>query len=272
MSRDFSNLLRSHISEGRLICVEIGSVLDFDFFAYPLIRDIVDAISDKVCAFKVNPAPFFAHGYLGFRSLLCIASYITSSTDVPFILDIKGGDVAYTNMHWVDFAFNTVSADAVVVHPWGGFDPLDCFFDDSSKGTFVWTRSSASGDGPQAFSTISAGISEPVYSRVARTAFSRWGENSGFGIVAGANDISALVRVRRIVGDTVPIMVPGIGNQGGRIADVIPAVLGNSAGGTFILVCGRTVMRASLDRNPVVAVRRRIEEVYGHVFTTLAYL
>ena len=143
MSRNFSDLLHSHKSEGRVICVEIGPVLDLDFFTYPLICNIVDALSDKVCAFKANPAPFLARGDLGFRALICIASHITSSTDVPFILDIKGGDVAYTNARWVNFAFNVVGADAIVVHPWGGFEPLDCFFEDSSKGVFLWSRSSA---------------------------------------------------------------------------------------------------------------------------------
>ncbi len=265
MSRNFSDLLRNHESEGKVLCVEIGSVLDSDSFTYPLIRDVVDALSDKVCAFKINPAPFFARDTLGFRSLLLIASYITSSTDVPLILDIKGGDVAYTNTHWVRFAFDVVGADAVVVHPWGGFDPLDCFFEDSSKGVFLWSRSSAPGDGPQTFFTISRWILDFVYRKVTRTAFKRWGANPGFGVVAGANDISALTHVRRIVGNDVPIMVPGVGVQGGRAANFIPAALGKSGKGRVIPVCGRTVIGAFSGPDPVAAVRQRIEEVYEHV-------
>ena len=264
MSRNFSDLLHNLESEGKTICVEIGSALDSDSFTYPLIRDIVDALSDKVCAFKANPAPFFAWGASGFKSLLLIASHITSTTDVPLILDIKGGDVAYTNTHWVDFAFNIVGANAVVVHPWGGFDPLDCFFDDISRGVFVWGRSSAPGDGPQAFPTVSAGVPDLVYRKTARTAFKRWGASPCFGVVAGANDLSALTHMRHIVGNTVPIMVPGIGDQGGKIAEVIPAVLDDAGEGRFVLVCGRAVMRASFGPYPVTAVRRRIEEMYEH--------
>lgn len=265
MSRNFSDLLRNHESEGKVVCVEIGSILDSDSLTYSLIRDTVDALSDKVCAFKANPAPFFARGNPGFRMLSLIASHITTSTDIPFILDIKGGDVSYTNARWVGFAFNVIGADAVVVHPWGGFDPLGCFFDDPSKGVFVWIRSSAPGDGPQAFPTVSAGVPDLVYCKTARTAFRRWGANPCFGVVAGANDLAALISVRRAVGDTVPIMIPGIGHQGGKIADVIPAALGDAGEGRFFLVCGRTITDAFSGLDPVVAVRRRIEEVYEQV-------
>ena len=264
MSRNFSDLLRNRESEGKTVCVELGSLLDSNSFTYPLVRDVVDALSDKVCAFKINPAPFLARDALGFRSLLLIAQYITSATDVPLILDIKAGDVAYTNTHWVNFAFNVVGADAVVVHPWGGFDPLDCFFDNSAKGVFVWCRSSAPGDGPQTFFTISKWIFDLVYRKVTRTAFKRWGANPGFGVVAGANDISALTHVRRIVGNDIPIMVPGIGVQGGRAANFIPAVLGKSGKGRVIFVCGRTIIDAFSGPDPVAAVRRRIEEMYEH--------
>lgn len=265
MSRNFSDLLRNHESEGKVVCVEIGSILDSDSLTYSLIHDTVDALSDKVCAFKANPVPFFARGNPGFRMLSLIASHITTSTDIPFILDIKGGDVPYTNARWVRFAFNVIGADAVVVHPWGGFDPLSCFFDDSSKGVFVWIRSSAPGDGPQAFPTVSAGVPDLVYCKTARTAFKRWGANPCFGVVAGANDLAALTSVRRIVGNDVPIMIPGIGVQGGRAANFIPAVLGKSGKGRVILVYGRTVISAFSGPDPVVAVRRRIEEVYEHV-------
>ena len=118
------------------------------------------------------------------------------------------------------------------------------------------------------FSTISAGgFLISCTARVTRTAFKRWGANPGFGVVAGANDISALTHVRRIVGNDVPIMVPRrIGVQGGRAANCHFLLLlsdANPAKAELSL----SVVEQSYVLFPALtpsyaAVRQRIEEMY----------
>ena len=267
MNRDFSSLLKDRQREGKHVCVGLEPILRFDFATFPLIRDAVDSVSDLVCAFKVNPTPFFGRGDAGFRMLLLTVSHIISSTDVPVILDMKCGDISAMNKEWKRFAFDTVGADAITVNPWGGFDALDCFFDDtSSKGVFVWCRSSSPGhSGPQTFLT---NIIHPVHERVVHTSFKRWGMLSHFGVILGSTDICALARARHIVGDAIPILVPGVGHQGGIISEVIPSVV-TSDGDGFIINVGRSVMSTSRSHSFVDTVRCNVEKVANEVIAVL---
>ncbi|MCY4577347.1 MAG: orotidine-5'-phosphate decarboxylase [Candidatus Kaiserbacteria bacterium] len=268
MVRDFSSLLKKREGEGKHICVGLESVLNLDSATFPLIRDVADSVSDLVCAFKINPALFFGRGDIGFEWLLSLVSHITSSTDVPVILDIKCGDIDVMNDAWKTFAFDTVAADAVTVNPWGGFDSLNCFFRDTpSKGVFIWCRSSASGHGgPQTFST---NMIHSVYERVLHTAFKRWGSYPGFGVVLGANDARALALSRHIVGDKVPILVPGVGHQGGKISEVVPAIAGDD--GRFIINVGRSIIDLSRSHNLAEVVRQNVENLNHAVVHALAH-
>ena len=181
-------------------------------------RAIVDATGDLVCAFKPQIAYFAAVG--AEKQLENVCEYIrTKFPDVVLILDAKRGDIGDTAALYAREAFSRYGADAVTVNPYLGTDSLEPFLATPGKGTIVLCRTSNAGSSE--FQSLEVD-GEPVYLRVARTAATKWRMIGECALVVGATYPDELARVRAIVGD-MPILVPGIGAQGGDINAVVRA-------------------------------------------------
>jgi orotidine-5'-phosphate decarboxylase len=181
-------------------------------------KAIVDATGDLVCAFKPQIAYFAAVG--AEKQLENICEYIrVKFPDVVLILDAKRGDIGDTAELYAREAFSRYGADAVTVNPYLGTDSLEPFLATPGKGTIVLCRTSNAGSSE--FQSLEVD-GEPVYLRVARTAAAKWRSIGECALVVGATYPDELARVRAIVGD-MPILVPGIGAQGGDINAVIRA-------------------------------------------------
>ncbi|MGA1240496.1 MAG: orotidine-5'-phosphate decarboxylase, partial [Ilumatobacteraceae bacterium] len=181
-------------------------------------KAIVDATGDLVCAFKPQIAYFAAVG--AEKQLENICEYIRARfPDVVLILDAKRGDIGDTAALYAREAFSRYGADAVTVNPYLGTDSLEPFLATPGKGTIVLCRTSNAGSSE--FQSLEVD-GEPVYLRVARTAALKWRSIGECALVVGATYPDELARVRAIVGD-MPILVPGIGAQGGDINAVIRA-------------------------------------------------
>jgi orotidine-5'-phosphate decarboxylase len=181
-------------------------------------KAIVDATGDLVCAFKPQIAYFAAVG--AEKQLENICEYIrVKFPDVVLILDAKRGDIGDTAALYAREAFSRYGADAVTVNPYLGTDSLEPFLATPGKGTIVLCRTSNAGSSEFQSLEIDG---EPVYLRVARTAAAKWRSIGECALVVGATYPDELARVRAIVGD-MPILVPGIGAQGGDINAVIRA-------------------------------------------------
>jgi orotidine-5'-phosphate decarboxylase len=181
-------------------------------------KAIVDATGDLVCAFKPQIAYFAAVG--AEKQLENICEYIRAKfPDVVLILDAKRGDIGDTAALYAREAFSRYGADAVTVNPYLGTDSLEPFLATPGKGTIVLCRTSNAGSSE--FQSLEVD-GEPVYLRVARTAAAKWRSIGECALVVGATYPDELARVRAIVGD-MPILVPGIGAQGGDINAVIRA-------------------------------------------------
>jgi orotidine 5'-phosphate decarboxylase subfamily 2 len=135
------------------------------------------------------------------------------------ILDAKRGDIGDTATLYAREAFSRYGADAVTVNPYLGTDSLEPFLATTGKGTIVLCRTSNAGSSE--FQTLTTN-GEPLYMRVARTAAEKWRAIGECALVVGATYPDELAQVRAIVGD-MPILVPGIGAQGGDINAVIRA-------------------------------------------------
>ena len=191
-----------------------GSVSAIEDFC----KTIIDATGDLVCAFKPQIAYFAAVG--AEKQLENICEYIRAKfPDVVLILDAKRGDIGDTAALYAREAFSRYGADAVTVNPYLGTDSLEPFLATPGKGTIVLCRTS-NADSSEFQSLEVDG--EPVYLRVARTAATKWRSIGECALVVGATYPDELARVRAIVGD-MPILVPGIGAQGGDINAVIRA-------------------------------------------------
>ena len=192
-------------------------------------RDIVDATVDYVCAYKPQIAYFSAHRAEAQLEQL-IAHIHARHPGVPVILDAKRGDIGSTAVQYASEAFERYRADAVTVNPYMGFDSLQPYLEHSDKGVIVLCRTSNPGGSDLQFLDVSG---QPLYQAVARLAAGKWNAGGQLGLVVGATFPREIEVVRGIVGD-MPLLIPGIGAQGGDIEATVKA--GRTAAGSGMLI------------------------------------
>lgn len=201
------------------------------------LRDIVDATADLVCTFKPQIAHFAALGAEAELERLC-RIIRTDHPDVTLLLDAKRGDIATTAQRYAVEAFDRYHAHAVTVNPYLGTDAARPFLD--RGGVVALCRTSNPG-AAELQSLSVEGV--PLYLRVAEMVATRWSEHGDCALVVGSTAPSELGEVRARVGD-LPILVPGIGAQGGDLEASVAA--GTTADGTgLILSSSRAILYAS---------------------------
>ena len=209
-----------------------AGVLDF-------CRRITDVTAEYACAFKPQIAYFAALG--AERELERLCEHVRSNhPNVVLILDAKRGDIGPTAERYAHEAFERYGADAVTVNPYLGTDSLEPFLARSGKGVIVLCRTSNPGSGDFQSLVVDG---EPLYERVARRAVSEWTRRGDVALVVGATYPAELARVRSIVGD-MPLLVPGIGAQGGDVVATVKAGR-DSTGFGMIINSSRAILYAS---------------------------
>ncbi len=206
---------------------------------------IVDATADLVCAFKPQIAYFAAQQ--AEDQLKDLIQYIHSAyPKIPVILDAKRGDIGNTAEQYAAEAFERYQADAVTLSPYMGKDSVEPYLAYPEKGIVLLCRTSnAGGSDLQALEVSINGQRMKLYEHVARMIASQWNANGQCMLVAGATYTEELSSIRRIVGD-MPLLVPGIGAQGGDVEATIHA--GRSKDGTGLVVnSSRAVLYAGGD-------------------------
>jgi orotidine-5'-phosphate decarboxylase len=221
-------------------------------------REIVDATADLVCAFKPQIAYFAAAR--AEAQLERLIEYIhLEHSQVPVILDFKRGDIGATAELYAREAFERYQADAVTLSPFMGRDSIEPFLARADRGAFLLCRTSNPG-GDDLQMLDAAGV--PLYQRVAQLAAGPWNSSGQLGLVVGATYPAELAAVRKIVGD-MPLLVPGIGAQGGDIKSSVEA--GRSADGAGMVInSSRAILYAGngtdyAERARTVAVTTRDE-------------
>lgn len=211
--------------------------------------DIVDATADLVCAFKPQIAYFAAVGAENQLEKLC--DHIRSNhPDVVLILDAKRGDIGSTAEKYADEAFVRYGADAVTVNPYLGSDSLEPFFAHTGKGVIVLCRTSNPGSADfQSLETADG----PLYTHVARRAANEWSRLGDVALVVGATYPGELSVVRSIVAD-MPLLVPGIGAQGGDVEATVRAGR-DSSGHGMMINSSRAIIYASSGDDIATAAR-----------------
>ena len=220
-------------------------------------REIVDATADLVCAFKPQIAYFAAHGAEDQLEQL-IDHIHRQHPQVPVILDSKRGDIGSTADQYAIEAFERYQADAVTVNPYMGFDSIEPYLKYANKGVIVLCRTSNPGGSDLQFLEVNdpAHSGELLYQRVARLATSQWNKTGQLGLVVGATFPEEIAKVRSIVGD-MPLLIPGIGAQGGDIPSTVKAGSVMGAPGTGMIInSSRAILYASKDTNFADAARK----------------
>jgi len=271
--RNFKQMLEAQWSRDNFVCVG----LDSEFSKIPesarlggnecavhegntivaFNRAIVEATKDLVCAYKPNAAFYEAHGAEGITALCrTIADIRAIAPDVPVILDAKRADIGNTNAGYVNAAFDYLRADAITVHPYLGAEALQPFLARAEKGVIVLCRTS--NPGAAEFQDLSVN-GEPLYRFVARRVADLWNENGNCALVVGATYPDELREVRGLVGD-MPILIPGIGAQGGDVEKTVSA--GKDGRGRGMIVnSSRGIIFASKGMDFAEAARRETEKL-----------
>ncbi len=212
-------------------------------------KAIVDATGDLVCSFKPQIAYFAARR--AEDQLEALIEHIHARfPGIPVILDAKRGDIGSTAEQYAVEAFERYQADAVTVNPYMGRDSVEPYLAYPKKGVILLCRTSNAGGSDLQFLDVGG---EKLYERVARLAAKEWNSTGQIALVVGATFPAEIARVREIVGD-MPLLVPGIGAQGGDIEATVWA--GRTADTTGLMInSSRAILYAGKDADFAKAAR-----------------
>ena len=267
MSQFIERLQQLWDSNNSLVCVGLDpeierfppQILDQPSPIFQFNKAIVDATADLVCAYK----PQFAHyaAYEAEDQLERTIDYIQSTyPTIPVILDSKRGDVGNTAERYAIEAFERYHADAVTVNPYLGGDSLEPFLKYEDKGVIILCRTSNPGAGDLQDLQIGG---RRLFHTVADLAARRWNTRGNCMLVVGATYPRELAEVREITGN-MPFLVPGVGAQGGDVAQAVQN--GQTAAGSGLVISSsRSILYAASDENFASAARAAIEKLRDQV-------
>ena len=205
---------------------------------------IADATADLVCCFKPQIAYFAAQRAENQLEAL-IAHIHATHPGIPVILDAKRGDIGSTAEQYAVEIFERYQADAITVNPYMGRDSVEPYLAYPDKGVILLCRTSNPGGSDLQFLNVGmADQPEKLYERVARLVAREWNANGQCALVVGATFPGEIARVREIVGD-LPLLVPGIGAQGGDVQATVQA--GRTASGCGLMInSSRAILYAGI--------------------------
>ena len=226
---------------------------------YDFCAAIVDATKDLVCAFKPQIAYFAAHRAEEQLERL-MAHMRRVAPYVPVILDAKRGDIGSTAEQYAHEAFDRYQADAVTLSPFMGFDTMQPFLKYPGKGVILLCRTSNPGGSDLQNLRLADVAGQPrVYEHIAAQAQGPWNTNGHMGLVVGATFPEEIARVRELA-PTLPLLIPGVGAQGGDAVATVKAGLKKDASGaitgTIIVNSSRAVLYASSGEDFASAARK----------------
>jgi orotidine-5'-phosphate decarboxylase len=259
-----AELLRGHFASGRHLTVGLDPdrkripesvaagappgerVIEFN-------RRIVEATADLAAAYKPNSAFYEALGEDGFGALSeTIAAIRAGAPDAAVILDAKRADIGSTNAGYVAAAFDQLAADAITVHPYLGGEALAPFLERTEKLVFVLARTS--NPGASELQDLEDRDGVPLYRHVARAIARDWNAAGNCGLVVGATYPEEMRAIREDVPATMPILIPGVGAQGGDLAATVDANV-DAGSDAYLIAASRSILYASDGKDFAEAAR-----------------
>lgn len=264
----FNDRLQAQWDQGKFVCVGLDPNMDKIYkqaptlrgqseglagILVPYLKEIVNATHDVVCAYKPNWAFFLEHGSYGLEMLEQVVAYIRRHyPNVVVIIDMKVGDIDSSNLGYAQYPFVFLDADAITVHPYMGHVAMKPLLDCEDRGVIVLVRTSNEGAGELQDLEIDWAVmprEEPppgidsMYEYVAHQVAITWNHGGNCAVVVGATVPDELRVVRALVGDGIPILIPGVGAQGGSLELATQNGM-NSRGDGFIINASRSVLYA----------------------------
>ena len=217
-------------------------------------KAIVDATAELVCAYKPNLAFYEALGIDGLKLLQKTIEHIPAN--IPIIGDGKRGDIGNTAKAYAKALFVTFGFDAATVSPYLGFDSVEPFIEYKDKGVFILCRTS--NPGAVDFQNLVNAQGIPLYEAVARKA-KEWNIHGNIGLVVGATYPDELKAIRKLCPE-MPLLIPGIGPQGGDLASAVKYGI-DVQGEKAIIAVSRQILYASQGKDFAQAARHSAQEL-----------
>ncbi|MDD5126606.1 MAG: orotidine-5'-phosphate decarboxylase [Dehalococcoidales bacterium] len=218
-------------------------------------RTIIDATADLVCAYKPNLAFYEALGVPGLEALQETVRHVPKN--IPVIGDAKRGDIGNTAKAYARALFDNFNFDAATVSPYLGFDSVEPFLQYQDRGIFILCRTS--NKGATDFQSLQVQPDNlPLFEIVARKA-SQWNTGGNIGLVVGATYPEELKQIRQTYPD-MPLLIPGVGAQGGDLAQVVSYGVDARREKT-IINSSRGILYASSGKDFATAARRAAREL-----------
>ena len=228
---------------------------------YDFCAAIVDATADCVIAFKPQIAYFAAHRAEDQLEKL-IQNMRRTAPLVPIILDAKRGDIGSTAEQYAIEAFERYGADAVTLSPFMGFDSVQPYLKYHNKGAFLLCRTSNPGGDDLQSQRLSSLPGAPLlYEHIAALAQGPWNLNGQLGLVVGATYPAEIERVRALA-PNLPLLIPGVGTQGGDVLATVRAgyrvgaTVHAAHSGHIVVNSSRAILYASAGKDYAAAARR----------------
>ena len=249
---------------GSLLCIGLDpdpermpeslSILEFN-------KAIIDATADLVCAYKLNFAFYEVAGGEGFDILKSTAEHIPEA--IPVIGDAKRGDIGNTARAYARAIFDQMGFDAATVNPYLGFDSVEPFIRHQDRGVFILCRTSNPGAADfQNLNLEAEGQSTRLFEIVASKA-SQWNRLGNIGLVVGATYPEELKFIRESHPD-MPLLIPGIGAQGGDIEKAVSYGV-DAHGEKAIINSSRQIIYASKGADFAQAARRAATQLRDQI-------
>jgi len=224
-------------------------------------RELIEATHQCAAAYKPNLAFFESMGTWGLDALEEIRGHIP--TDVIAIADAKRGDIDSTNVHYAAAVFDVLGFDAVTAHSYLGAEALEPFLSRPDRGVFVLCRTS--NPGARDFQDLRNETGERLYVTVAKSVQS-WNVNDNCGLVTGATYPEELAQVRQVA-PSLPLLIPGIGAQGGDLKATVQAA-GTRA--PMLINASRSILYAGSERDFAEAAATAAAKLHADINQALA--
>jgi orotidine-5'-phosphate decarboxylase len=220
-------------------------------------RQIIEATCDLACAYKLNLAFYESLGERGWRIIKETLSYIPQ--DVITIGDGKRGDIGNTAEQYAHALYDEFGFDAATVNPYMGYDSVEPFIRSEQHCAFVLALTS--NEGSNDFQRLNIG-GRPLYERIVQASV-KWNEKKNVGLVVGATHPKELQPIRKLA-PAMPILIPGIGKQGGDLESAVR--YGADKGGKLAIInASRSILYASKGKDFATAARNEALQLRAQI-------
>jgi len=196
---------------------------------------ILESIYERIAAVKPNAAYYLQYGSSGLQALSKLTKF-AQELGLPVIIDLKAGDIGRTSAAYAHFVFEVIGGNAVTLNPYMGFDAIEPFtaFKDRGMYILVLTSNSSTGD----FQTRSLQSGTLLFEHVLDNVTSWSEQHGGVGAVIGATqrDFAVCIEKLRQKGHSLPLLIPGIGAQGGSYTDTMRILTSKEYGHEYVRI------------------------------------